>query len=143
MAGRDKPGVYIQYIFLFNMFYNKYVNKCVSFFAVSFRNAYTSMCLESNTKGEVLANNCNSGPNQMWETDGQSLRNKGTQQCLELSSDGGEVFTATCDDRKLSQNWNTGYQQIENFGRDRCLDPGPYPMPCDRSSLSLLIWKQI
>jgi len=139
MAGGDKPGAYIQYIFLLNMIYSKFV----SFFAVSFKNAYTNMCLDSNTKGEVFANKCNSGPNQKWENDGQSIRNKGTQQCLEMSSGDEEVFTATCDDRKMSQNWNTGYQQIENFGRDRCLDLGAYPMPCDRSTGSLLIWKQI
>ncbi|MFE2522414.1 RICIN domain-containing protein [Streptomyces mirabilis] len=70
-------------------------------------------CLDSNSAGDVYANGCNGGNNQLWQVvqpaagSAVMLRNTATRLCLYQTA-GGLYRTTTCDRNARTQRWTIG-----------------------------------
>ncbi|WP_331765007.1 RICIN domain-containing protein [Streptomyces sp. NBC_01384] len=70
-------------------------------------------CLDSNSAGDVYANGCNGGNNQLWQVvqpaagSAVLLRNTATRLCLYQAA-GGLYRTTTCDRNARTQRWTIG-----------------------------------
>ncbi|WP_328624539.1 RICIN domain-containing protein [Streptomyces sp. NBC_00353] len=70
-------------------------------------------CLDSNSAGDVYANGCNGGNNQLWQVvqpaagSAVMLRNTATRLCL-YQTTGGLYRTTMCDRNSRTQRWTIG-----------------------------------
>lgn len=108
-----------------NSYYNLWSQKCITSYAGQYwrwtgttntsstlQNYAYEHCLDSNSAGDVYANGCNGGNNQLWQviqpapTSAVMLRNTATRLCLYQS--GSLYRTTVCDRNARDQRWTIG-----------------------------------